>query len=79
MKVVGTKESDNALLLISHLIETVEDFLNKRGIDIPNEEKAESDYPSLIYGSDYGELESEFEGVLLAWRVIENEEHDNVR
>lgn len=38
------------------IIELFEEFLESRGIDIPNDEKDEDDWASTIYGSDYDEL-----------------------
>ena len=77
MKVVKTKESDNAGLFIAQIIEVFEDFLEERDIDIPNDEKAESDEPSVIYGTDYGDIQSELEVLLLSWGVLEKEEFDS--
>ena len=58
------------LEFIAQIIEVFEDFLEERGIEIPNEEKAESDSPAPIYGSDFGELQSGIEDVLNAWRIV---------
>ena len=38
------------------VVEVFEDFLDERGIDIPNPDKAQSEGPCVIYGEDYGEL-----------------------
>lgn len=40
------------------LIEIFEEFLESRGIDVPNDEKDEDPDASTIYGTDYSELES---------------------
>ena len=61
-------------LLVVMLIEDVEDFLEKRGIDIPNEEKKDSEDPSTIYGSDFAELEDYFEHTLDAYDIQVEEE-----
>ena len=45
---------------IVSIIELFEDFLDERGIKIENPEKEESENPSTIYGTDFGEL---FEGI----------------
>lgn len=45
---------------IVDIIELFEDFLDERGIKIENPEKEESENPSTIYGTDFGEL---FEGI----------------
>lgn len=39
------------------IIEKFEDFLEEKGIVIPNKEKEEDDMASNIYGSDYYKLE----------------------
>ena len=49
-----------ATMTIVEIIELFEDFLDERGIKIDNPEKEESEDPSTIYGTDFGEL---FEGV----------------
>lgn len=41
------------------IIEKFEDFLDEKGIVIPNSEKDEDDSASNIYGSDYYKLEDE--------------------
>ena len=46
------------------IIEKFEDFLDEKGIVIPNEEKAEDDAASNIYGSDYYKLEDEIMDLL---------------
>lgn len=56
---------------IGQIIDIFEDFLEEKGIDIPNDEKAESEGPAIIYGTDYGELQSCLEGMMLNWSVIE--------
>lgn len=59
-------ENDNRQLLETEtaIIECFEDFLERRGITIDNPEKAESEGPSLIYGSDFGELQDGIEAIL---------------
>lgn len=66
---------EERLTLFSLIIEAFEDFLEKRGIDIPNEEKEQSpESASLIYGSDYMELESEIERILISYDLLKKEE-----
>lgn len=62
------------LEVLSSFIEIFEDFLEKRGIDIPNDEKEDDPYASTIYGSDYGELESGIEDLLIRLGMIDREE-----
>lgn len=42
---------------INALIETFEEFLDERNIEVPNEDKEQSENPSTIYGMDYSELQ----------------------
>lgn len=53
----------------NELIEAFESFLEDRGIDVPNEEKTQSESPSTIYGTDYGELEDRLTEVLNSFDV----------
>ena len=46
------------------IIEVFEDYLEERGIEIPNVEKEGIDGEAIIYGTDYSELESQIEEVL---------------
>ena len=48
------------------IIELFEDFLDKKGIVIPNDEKdQEPESASNIYGTDYGNLEGQLEHLLI--------------
>ncbi len=56
------------------LIEAFEDFLEDKGIEIENPEKAEAiaegkDPESIcnIYGTDFGNLEQTLESIILSW------------
>ena len=49
------------------IIEIFEDYLEEKGINIDNPEREEDDFASLIYGTEYGDLESKIT------EVIENE------
>lgn len=55
---------------LGNLIDVVEDFLEKKGIGIPNEERDENDEDdqAIIYGSDYDDLSDAFQDVLENWR-----------
>lgn len=48
-----------------------EDFLDEKGIDIPNPEKEQSDCPSTIYGTDYGILSDRIETLLVRLGYME--------
>lgn len=58
---------------IASFIETFEDFLDEKGIDIPNDEKEQSDDPSIIYGTDYGNLSDRIEELLVRYGVLKGE------
>ena len=48
------------------IIELFEDFLDEKGIVIPNDEKdQEPESASNIYGTDYGNLEGQLEHLLI--------------
>lgn len=55
--------------LLPMLIEDFENFLEAHGIDIPNEEKEQSEGPATIYGSHYAELEEDIEATLSAFDI----------
>ena len=63
--------------LLVMLIETFEEFLEKRGVDIPNEEKKESEDPCTIYGTDFSELEDELEATLDAFDICSERYYDS--
>ena len=56
---------------IGEIIDIFEDFLEEKGIDIPNDEKEDSESPAIIYGTDYGNLQDDLEAMMLAWGVFE--------
>ena len=65
---------EDRLTLFAQIIEAFEDFLEERGIDIPNEEKEQDpEHASLIYGSDYMNLESDIEDILVRYELIGKE------
>lgn len=55
------------------IIETFEDFLEEKGIDIPNEERDEDPCGSLIYGTDYGILSDRIEELLIRLGYMKEE------
>lgn len=60
-------ENDSRQLIETEvaIIEAFEGFLERRGIAIENPEKEKDpDGASLIYGSDFGELQDEIEAIL---------------
>lgn len=58
--------------LVGQIIDGFEDFLDKRGIVLANDEKADDpECAANIYGTDYGELQTYIEDTLRKWRLIE--------
>ena len=69
-------DNQTRLELMASIIETFEDFLEEKGIVIPNDEKEQSpDSACNIYGTDYGNLSEDLENVLMAYGLFE--EHDS--
>lgn len=59
---------------LGQLIDVFEDFLDEKGIVIPNQEKNEDpDNPANLYGTDYGNLQSALEELLINWEIMESE------
>lgn len=59
---------------IGNIIDIFEDFLEEKGIDIPNNEKEDSENPAIIYGTDYGILQTDLEDMMERWGVFGKEE-----
>lgn len=62
--------------LIGQFIDLFEDFLDEKGIVIPNEERDEDEELDVensanIYGSDYDTLSDGIEEILTRWEIIE--------
>lgn len=74
-----TKIKDGDLCeLVGQIIDIFEDFLEEKGIQIDNPEKDEAvicgEHPddlAIIYGTDYGELQSQIEATLVRWKLAE--------
>lgn len=68
--------------LIGCIIDTFEDFLESKGVEIFNPEKDEAieqdgrkpDELANIYGSDYDDLGNAIEDTLIAWGFIDRED-----
>jgi hypothetical protein len=70
------KVMDNSerLETICDFIEAFEDFLDEKGIVIPNDEKDQDpDSASNIYGTDYGNLSDSIEHLLIRYGVLKGE------
>lgn len=60
--------------LIGCIVDIFEDFLEEKGVKIPNEERDENNSEAIIYGMDYGILSEQIESTLRAWDLIGDEE-----
>ena len=76
---VGEKElppvdkHSQRLETLALIVEVFEDFLERRGIDIPNPDRDEDPCASLIYGMDYAELSDNLEELLVSLGMMEKE------
>ena len=66
---------------IGQIIDTFEDFLDEKGIVIPNEdrdsdEELDPENSANIYGEDYDYLSQELRKILTNWKIIQNEEEN---
>lgn len=62
------------MCIIEDFIEVFEDFLDEKGIVIPNDEKDQSpDSASNIYGTDYGDLSHKIESLLIRLGYMKKE------
>jgi hypothetical protein len=64
--------------LIGCIVDIFEDFLEEKGVKIPNEERDENNSEAIIYGMDYGILSEQIESTLRAWDLIGDEEEEYV-
>lgn len=59
---------------LGQLIDVFEDFLDEKGIMIPNPEKNEDpDNPANLYGTDYENIQSALEETLVNWGILESD------
>ena len=63
---------------VGQILDIFEDFLAEKGIEIENEEKQEAiedgedpESICILYGTDYGMLQTEIEKTLVAWELAE--------
>lgn len=66
----GVIASRNRAEFLGQIIDVFEDFLESKGIDIPNEDRDQSENPAILYGMDYGVLQSGIEGVMVRWNIF---------
>lgn len=64
--------------LIGCIVDIFEDFLEEKGVKIPNEERDENNSEAIIYGMDYGILSEQIESTLRAWDLIGDDEEEYV-
>lgn len=64
---------EDKLEFIGQIIDIFEDFLEEKGIDIPNEDKTDEDNTAIIYGCDYGDLQTNIEEMMKNWGIIDVE------
>ena len=62
-------KQENRTEFLGQLIDVVEDWLEEKGIDIPNEEKDELN-AAIIYGADYDKLQSGFNSIMKSYHVF---------
>lgn len=55
---------------IGQIIDIFEDFLEEKGIEIPNVDR-EDENDAIIYGMDYGELQTNLEFMMTSWGILE--------
>ena len=67
--------TDEKAEFIGEIIDIFEDFLEEKGITIPNPEKDEDDEENaaIIYGSDYGIIQDALELMMRNWKITEEE------
>lgn len=63
-------KQENRTEFLGQLIDVVEDWLEEKEIDIPNEEKDDLD-AAIIYGSDYNKLQSGFNSIMESYHVFD--------
>ena len=56
--------------MVGQMIDGFEDFLEERHVHIYNPEKEDSDDPAILYGTDYGQLQSYLEDTLISWGLL---------
>lgn len=54
---------------IGQIIDIFEDFLSEKKMTLENPEKEEDECAANIYGSDYGNLQSELENLIENWGI----------
>lgn len=63
-------KQENRTEFLGQLIDVVEDWLEEKGIDIPNEERDELN-AAIIYGADYDKLQNGFNSIMESYHVFD--------
>lgn len=63
-------QGNDRLELLGSIIDIFEDFLEGKGVEIDNDEKEGDADAAILYGTDYGNLESAIEQTLINWNLI---------
>lgn len=63
--------SEDKCEFIGQIVDIFEDFLEEKGINIPNEDRDENGSEAIIYGDDYGIISEQIESTLRAWDLLE--------
>lgn len=63
--------SEDKCEFIGQIVDIFEDFLEEKGINIPNEDRDENESEAIIYGDDYGIISEQIESTLIAWDLLE--------
>lgn len=73
IKIHPGKDDSMLVEFCMDIIECFEDFLDRRGIVLKNEDKEEDEDASNIYGMDYAELEEGISDIMYKWNLVEEE------
>ena len=57
------------LEFIGQIIDIFEDFLGERGVTLPNDEREQDEDAAIIYGTDYGQLQTELIDTMWNWGI----------
>ena len=66
-------DNSERLETIAQFIDIFDDFLDWKGVDIPNDERDDDPCASNIYGTDYGYLSDRIEALLVRYGVLKGE------
>lgn len=61
---------------VANIIEAFEEFLESKDVVLDNTEKDDPDNQANIYGTDYGDLQTEIETILDNYGIVFDEDHE---